>query len=97
MFTLTPHHVLVDRNKFWEQQEEEGKDKLKISGDHHIKMLLESMEQQLNSSENFPRIYNVDFSSTDSERHGGEKHPIREIRGPDHLLVNVQRHSVENR
>ena len=78
MSTLTPFHVLVDRNKFWEQQEEDGKDKLKISGDiHHIKMLLESMEQQLNSSENFPRIYNIDFSSTDSERHGGEKHPIR--------------------
>ena len=67
------------------------KAKLKISGGiHHIKMLLESMEKQLKSSEKFPRIYNIDYSSTDSERHGGEKHPTREIRGPDHLHVNDQ-------
>ena len=45
------YYVLVGWNKVQEPQREDGKAKLKISGCiHHIKMLWESMEKQLNSS-----------------------------------------------
>ena len=45
------YYVLVGWKKVQEPQKEDGKAKLKISGCiHHIKMLWESMEKQLNSS-----------------------------------------------
>ena len=47
--TLTPFYVLVGWNRVHEEQNEDGTAKLKISGCiHHIKMLWESMEKQLN-------------------------------------------------
>ena len=50
MSALTPFYVLVDRNKV-QKRSQDGKVKFKISRDtNHIKMLLESMEKQLNSS-----------------------------------------------
>ena len=45
----------------------------------------------------FPRIFDIGYSSGDPERLGGEVHPTRELRGPDHLHVCVQWHSVEIR
>ena len=66
----------------WKSQVED------LSMYHHIKMLWESMEKQLNSRCKFPR---------NPENVGREDHPRRELRRPDHLHVNVQWHSVENR
>ena len=61
--TLISFYVLVGWNKVKEQKED-GKAKLKISGCiHHIKMLWESMEKQLNSSGKFPRIFDIVYSS----------------------------------
>ena len=52
---LTPFFVLVGWKTVQEPQKESGKAKLKISGCiHHIKMLWESMERQLNLSGFFP-------------------------------------------
>ena len=51
---------------------------------------LDSTEKQLNSSGQFSRIYNIDYSSRDPERLGGEEHPTRVLQRPDHLHVNVQ-------
>ena len=56
--TLIPFYVLVGWSKVQEPQKEDGKAKLKISGCiHHIKMLWESMEKQLNSSGTFSQDF----------------------------------------
>ena len=74
-----------------EQQIKDGKAKLEFQGCiHHIKMQWVLMKKQLNSSGNVPRIFVIVCSSRDPERLGGEEHPTREFRGPDHLHVNVQ-------
>ena len=45
----------------------------------------------------FPYIFDIVYSSRNPERPGEQEHPTRGLRGPDHLRVNVQLHSVENR
>ena len=98
MSTLIPFFVFFGWNKLQEQQKEDGKAKLKISGCiHQFKMLWESMKKPLYSCGKFPRIFDIENSSRDPGRLGGEEHATRKLRGPDHLHVNVQRHSVENR
>ena len=58
--TLTPFYVLVGWNRVQEEQKEDGTAKLKISGCiHHIKMLWESMEKQLNSSGQFSKDFEL--------------------------------------
>ena len=76
-----------------------GQDKLKTSGSiPRTKMQLDSTEKQLNSSEIFPRIFDIDSSQGDPDGlGGGEEHPTRELQGQDHLHVYVQRPSVESR
>ena len=80
---LTPFNVLVDRNKV-QKRSQDGKVKFKISRDaNHIKMLLESMEKQLNSSGKI---------SEDLQRW---LFFTREVRGPDHFHVDVQWYNME--
>ena len=43
------------------------------------------------------RIFDIVCNSRNPESFGREDNPKRELRGPDHLHVNVQWHSVENR
>ena len=45
----------------------------------------------------FPRIFDIVQFSRDPERLGGEEHQTRKLPGPNHLHVNVQCHSLENK
>ena len=80
-----PFYVLVGWKKHGEPQKKDGKDNLKISRSiSRTKTQLDSTEKLLNSRKN-PKIFNIVCSSRDPERLGGEEHPTRELRGPDHL------------
>ena len=67
------------------------KAKLKISGCiHHVKMQQASTDNRLNASGKISKDFRHRLFFTRPERLGGEEHPTRGLRGPDHLHVNVQ-------